>query len=183
MDVTKYILPDGRRISAGTPFGLLVHFDDGSSDTLQFPYNWLSLASESDLSRFGITTETEEQPEPAPPTPAELAAYADEKLEAVQFAGCVINGVPVATSTRGLALLNGAVTRAQADPNAVTNWVVDAGQSIALDSVTAVALGLAVAVWIQSTYDALAAVYAEISGGTITTRAQIDSFGWPSNSA
>jgi hypothetical protein len=81
----------------------------------------------------------------------QLYAYADQKHEAVRTGGCVINGVPVATTTLGMTLLNGVVSRAAANPAAVSNWIVAPGQKIPLDAATATALGLAVSDWIQST--------------------------------
>ncbi|WP_409560190.1 hypothetical protein [Hyphomicrobium sp. MC8b] len=111
----------------------------------------------------------------------DLIAYADQKHAAVMAGGCVINGVPVATTIRGMTLLNGAVSRAEKNPSAIANWVVGPDQTIALDAATAIALGLAVGDWIQTTYDALSAVYAQIRATTITTFAQIDAAQWPSN--
>lgn len=122
------------------------------------------------------------EPEPpAPPTRSQLVAYADGKLQRVQDAGCVVNGVEVSTTVKGLTMLNGAVARAIEDPAAVVTWVVSETVSVQLDAASVRALGVAVAEWIQTTYAALEAVYAAIVAGTITTCEQIDAAAWPSN--
>lgn len=110
----------------------------------------------------------------------DLVTYATAKQEAVMFGGCVINGVPVSTTVNGKVDMSGAVSLAQLVPDHVFQWVTNAG-AISLTAVQIIAVGEAVGLWVQSTYSVLGQVLAGIAAGTITTMAQIDAAGWPSN--
>jgi hypothetical protein len=55
----QYTLPDSRVLSAGTPFIL---------GDVQYPANWLELATPGDLTERGITVTEVPDPEPAPIT-------------------------------------------------------------------------------------------------------------------
>lgn len=181
-----YNVPGLGQVRPGTPFSLptVIGKDEEGNDILDvvsYPSNWLELATVEDLAARGISKTEETEPEPQPPTKAELIAYADAKLEAVQAGGCVINGVPVATTIKGLTFLNGAVSRAKENPAAMTHWVVDETLTVELTAEQTKAIGLAVGDWVQSTYNALASVYAAISSEEITAFAEIDAFAWPSN--
>lgn len=136
---------------------------------------WLPLSAEDIAQRAADAAAI------AAPSQQALIAYADTKFEAVQSGGCVVGGVPVYTTIKGLTMLNGAVARANANPAAVANWVVDATTTVQLDAATVTAIGLAVSDWVQSCYDALSDVYAAIMADEITTFAEIDAATWPSN--
>jgi hypothetical protein len=122
------------------------------------------------------------------PPPVNLVAYANAKQWALAMGGYVIafDGgptVPFDTSDIGLTLINGKISRlAQADPPASFNWQSGPTTFVTLTAAQIVQAGVAIADFVQATFDTLNTVFAGITGNTITTTEQIDAAGWPSNS-
>jgi hypothetical protein len=66
-----------------------------------------------------------------------------------------------------------------ANPTATTNWVANDFSVTQISGAQIVAIAPLVGAYAQSVYAALAAILGQIAGGTITTIAQVDSYGWP----
>lgn len=168
-----YTLPDGRQLQPGTGFTL---------DGVQYPQNWLQLATAEDLSARGITIEDVQPPEPPPPTVEELLAYLAEKRWRVETGGCPFGGMVIKTDRESQIKMTAAWTRANADPAfSIPNWKIAPGVFISLDNATILAVGDAVTAHIQACFDMEEALTAEILAGTITTYAEIDAAAWPPN--
>lgn len=117
----------------------------------------------------------------------DLIAYAHAVQWARAEAGVMValsGGAQVrfASDATGRALLNGAVTRAQqANPPPGFRWQTGATSFVTLTPAQIVTAGIAVADYIQGTFDTLDDVIADILSGTITSTAQIDAATWPAN--
>lgn len=86
------------------------------------------------------------------------------------------------TDATGRGLLNGAVTRAQqASPPAGFRWQTGATTFVTLTPAQVIAAGIAVADYVQATFDTLDDCVADILSGAITSTAQIDAAAWPDN--
>lgn len=127
-------------------------------------------------------------PEPAP-TSAQLVAYAEAKQASLVSGGFSFNiaapGQPenvilADTDLSGRTNLNGLVDLAKLDDGFTSVWV-QGGKGVTVTAPEIIALGVAVGKFVVATYQTLAAVFAGISGGSITTIAQIDAASWPSN--
>jgi hypothetical protein len=116
----------------------------------------------------------------------DLIAYANNKQSALAFGGVTVAfvGGPTVlfgTDALGLALLSGKVTRlGQANPPATVNWQTATG-FVALTGAQITSAGIAVADFVQNSFDVLASTLSGIVGGAITTTAQVDAASWPSN--
>jgi hypothetical protein len=119
---------------------------------------------------------------PAAPaaTTAQLMVYAASKQQSVSSNGLTVGGVFVGTDTQGLTLLNGAVALAGQVPSQAFSWSIPTG-SVSLTASQVIAIGVAVATFVQHTFTALQAVQSAITAGTITTTAQIDAYAWPTS--
>lgn len=120
------------------------------------------------------------------PTAAALIAYANAKQTSLVMGGftATIGGraVPFATTTAGLTMVNGKVARlGQAGPPATVNWQTGPTTFVSIAAADFLAAAVKIGDFVQATFDALPAIFSAISGGTITTTAQIDAAAWPSN--
>lgn len=98
----------------------------------------------------------------------------------IAFAGGPTVRFPTDGTGRGL--LNGAVARAQQpSPPSGFRWQTGATSFVTLTPAQVIEAGIAVADYVQATFDTLEAVLADILSGTITSTAQIDAAQWPSN--
>lgn len=117
-----------------------------------------------------------------------LAPYAYAKQSVIMSGGITVNvggtvgNVEASTDTNSLVILNGAYTMAQANPGLTFNWVQSTGVAVTLTSAQVITIFNAVSAFIQSTFTALSTAVSGISGGTITTTAQVDAVAWPVNS-
>lgn len=167
-----YTLPDGRQIAGSQPFTL---------DGIQYPRNWLALASPEDLSDRNITAE---DVPPDPPTVDELKAYAAAKRRdlangstSVDVGGGRI--IPVWTDPESRGSILGLVVAAGMDPNLTAEWKGADGVFYALDASEITALALGMMAYVQACFTTEAAVLAEIIAETITEFAEIDAADWP----
>lgn len=123
---------------------------------------------------------------PPAPTVAELLAYAADKRWRVEIGGLVLpSSAAIATDRETQSKLTAACIKASADSGyVVANWKLGPGIFTALDAGTIIAIGDAVASHVQAAFDAEAAVSAGVLADppTITTFAEIETAGWPSNS-
>lgn len=122
-----------------------------------------------------------------PPSPAQLATYAEARQAALMVGGFAYDVAPggeaaeivrADTDVSGRLNLAGLVTLAQLNPSLTSVWV-QAGGGLTLTAAEITALGVAVGTFVVQTYQALAVVLAAIAAGTITTTAQVDAAAWP----
>jgi hypothetical protein len=119
-----------------------------------------------------------------PVTQAELIAYAAARRWAAETAGIGVPGIgSVPTDERTRGVLTGAYAKAQANPAyEITDWKTPVpGVYATLTAAQIVALADAVEAHVQACFSANKAVDQAILAGTITTKAEIDSYAWPSN--
>lgn len=113
----------------------------------------------------------------------ELAAYANELQWRLATGGHTVSvaGTPrrFATDLTSQALITGKAVRfEQASPPASVAWQFESG-FVTISAADFLTAAVAIADWVQSTFDALPAVLAAIASGSITTTAQVDSASWP----
>lgn len=123
-------------------------------------------------------------PAPAPPTVAELKAYAAAKRWAVETGGIVLpGGVQVTTDERTRGVITAAYVQAGADPAfTIPNWKLATGVYVTLDAATIFAIGDAITAHVQACFSANAAIDSRIADETYTTYADIETaVEWPAN--
>lgn len=109
-----------------------------------------------------------------------LIEHANVRQWAVATGGVVADlgsGVTLAvpTDSTGLTLVNGAVSRVNADsPPAIIRWQTGPASFVTLTAAQVKTLGNVVADHVQGTFDTLDSVLADIADGTIATTAEID---------
>lgn len=118
------------------------------------------------------------------PTKAELIAYANAAQWALVTGGRTITvgeqDIMFSTSTDrrnldGLTLLNGKVSRlGQANPPETVLWQIGPTAFASIAAADFLAAATEVADWVQSTFEALPAIFDAIDTGIITSPAQID---------
>jgi hypothetical protein len=84
------------------------------------------------------------------------------------------SGMPLKTDDRSQAKVNGAVLAATADQNFTTQWHADDGSYWPLDAAGVTAMSAELQAHINNCFAISAQTMAEITNGTITTLAQID---------
>jgi hypothetical protein len=149
---------------------------------INYPANWLDLASPEDLAAHGIFAEDVPTPPAPPPTLEALNEYLASKRYTIETSGIVLNGLPVWTDRGTQGMLSRVVQLL--DRGTLTpplNIKTPAGH-LALSAEQIGAIGDAVALHVQAAFDVEATVSGQIINGTITTFAQIDAANWPSNS-
>ncbi len=114
------------------------------------------------------------------PEPVDLYAYAASKRYAIETGGIVLDGMRVMTDRASQSLITGAYNYVQANPDVLVKFKTAAG-FVELTATQMTAIANAVAAHVQASFAAEGAVDAEIGAGTITTKAEIDAFAWPSN--
>ncbi len=116
-------------------------------------------------------------PEPAP---VDLYAYAASKRYAIETGGIVINGMSITTDRASQSMITGAYSYVQANPTVTVKFKTAAGfVELTAEQMTAVAN--AVGAHVQASFAAEGEVTSRIVAGTITAKAEIDDFAWPSN--
>ncbi len=116
-------------------------------------------------------------PEPAP---VDLYAYAASKRYAVETGGIVLNGMRVMTDRASQSLITGAYNYVQANPDITVKFKTSGG-FVELTAAQMTAIANAVGAHVQAAFAAEGEINQQIIAGTITTPAEIDAFGWPSN--
>jgi hypothetical protein len=109
----------------------------------------------------------------------DLKAYANAMQWAKASGGylATINGspVPFSTSTESLGLIAGKVARLQQpNPPAVVQWQTSSDTFVSIAAADFITASIAIADYVQATFDKLATVIARIDAGTISTLAQVD---------
>lgn len=110
----------------------------------------------------------------APPTMAELVAYASSARYAKEIGGIVVAGVPVATDDRSKQMILGARVAADTDPDFSTLWVGADGNIYPVTAAAMITISNAVLAHVAACFTLFASVKTQIDVGTITTTAQID---------
>jgi len=126
-------------------------------------------------------------PEPPWPTRADLVAYANAEQWRRATGGytATIDGTPMVfpTDTVSMGLMTGKAARLdQPDPPASFRWQTPTG-FVEIAAADFRGAAIAVADFVQGTFDALAIVLSGIADGTITTIAEIDAADWPAFAA
>mgnify|MGYP000935891103 CR=1 FL=1 len=121
-------------------------------------------------------------PQPEPPTVAELKAYAAEKRWQVEVGGVLVEvapgvSVPVPTDDRAKLLILGAAQTLT--PDATAPFVAGGVVYGTLSGAQFVALHAAVVAHVQATFPVLAELITQIDAGTVTSTTQIDAAAWP----
>jgi hypothetical protein len=120
-----------------------------------------------------------------PPTVAQLIAYANAKQWTLATGDYTItvNSSPLVfpSDVVSLGLITGKAARlAQPNPPASFEWQTPTG-FVTIAAADFISVATQIADFVQSTFSALAVVFAAIEAGTITTTAEIDASSWPSN--
>jgi hypothetical protein len=118
-------------------------------------------------------------------TKAMLLAYANAKQWALATGDYTItvNSAPLVfpSDVVSMGLITGKAARlAQPNPPASFEWQTPTG-FVTIAAADFIAVATQIADFVQSTFNALAVVFAAIEAGTITTTAEIDAATWPSN--
>jgi hypothetical protein len=113
------------------------------------------------------------------PTAADLVVYANAKQWALATGGRLetVGGQAImfATTMDSMTLMAGKVQRLhQPNPPTVINWQTGPTSFIAIPAADFEVAATAIADFVQSTFDALPAIFAGIQSGAITSQAQID---------
>jgi len=112
-----------------------------------------------------------------PPSREELAAYAADRRWRAETGGIAVDGLTIATDRESQAMISNAVQTAERTGQSI-NYKAG-GVFVTLTPEQIIGLALTVAVHVQASFAAEAAVVADIDAGTITTIAQIDAHAWP----
>ncbi len=166
MPTVTFTLPDSRVLTPGQPFVL---------EGVQYPANWLSLATTTELADRGIVRAEILDPEPLPPTTVELATYAAARRYQVEVAGCSWGTYTVATDRESqgkmiaefVAISGGLRT----DPSP---WKFKDGTFASLSNADMSAVALAARAHIANAFALEEQALAAITAATITTYAGID---------
>ncbi len=111
---------------------------------------------------------------PAPPTVAELQAYASDKRWRKETGGITVGEITVSTDDRSKMMLMGARVHAASDPGFTTQWKTTDGSFAILDATTINALSAAVLAHVDACFAREAEVQAAILEGEVETTAAID---------
>lgn len=123
-------------------------------------------------------------PPPPPPTTEQLFAYAAAKRWQVETGGIAVPGFgTVRTDERTQGVLTAGYVKALANPQyEITDYKTPIqGVYATLTAPQIIALADAVEAHVQACFSANKAVDQAILAGTITTKAEIDAYTWPSN--
>jgi hypothetical protein len=150
---------------------------------IQYPANWLQLASVDDLEAHGIVRNEAPDPTPAPLTKEQLSAYAADKRYRVETGGCSDGMGHIVDTTRDsqtkliaeMVALGGGL-RTDGSP-----WKMKVGGFVSISNTQMLAVIMAVRTHIASAFAAENAATDSIDSGAITTAAEIDAVSWPSN--
>lgn len=103
-----------------------------------------------------------------------LAAFAGQCRWERETSGVTVVGIPIATDDRSKLLIMGCRVAAMADAAWTTTWFASDGSTHILDAPTMIAVSDAVAAHVADCFAVYSLVVAGISGGTITTPAQVE---------
>ena len=179
-----YTLPDNREVPAGTAFSAFITLKPGPPpvrDLVQFPPNWLALATPADLARIGVTVR--EIPDP-PPSVDLLIAYAADRRRSLANGSAVISAgtrsIPTFVDAKSRGSITALVVALNFAPDLSTPWKGSDGEFYTLTPAELPAFALGMLQFVQACFAAEEIVKAAITAGTITTFEEIDAFAWPS---
>ena len=109
---------------------------------------------------------------PAPP-PISLPDYSAAARYAKETGGITVNGAKIATDRASQAMISGAYSYAQSNPNATISFKAASG-FVSLTAAQMIAIGQAVATHVQTCFSTEASIASAIAASTITTTSQID---------
>lgn len=107
-----------------------------------------------------------------------LKDYAAQKRFEVETGGVTVGAIRVATDRESQALINGAYSAVQRDPQRIIDWK-GINAFVSLDASAVATLADAVATHVQAAFAMEATVSAAIDAGIITDRAAVDAAAWP----
>lgn len=144
---------------------------------------------EKDIAFSGCTYDAERgfiAAQNAPPTKAELQAYANSKQWALATGGIELalggSTLRFATDAVSQTLITGKAARlSQPNPPASINWQTPDGSWVTITDAEFMTVAIAIADFVQATFDTLKDVLTAIDAGTITDKAGVDAASWPSN--
>lgn len=164
----KYYLPGNTEIFAGSAF---------SYADIKYPSNWLTLASNADLTAVGITKQIVEDP-PVVITADNLYNYNTNKRQEVIGGQATINvgsrSIPVWVDSDSRGSMTALVVATNINPNLEVDWKGADGDFYHLSTAEIVSLGLNTMVYVQSQFGIEKLVQAKIANTQITTYSQID---------
>ena len=116
----------------------------------------------------------------------QLKAYANAKQWTLATGGFSVtiggNAYEFNTDTVSQGLISRKALRfEQPNPPASTKWQLPNGSWLTIAATDFITAAIAIADFVQSTFDALEAVEADIDTGTITDIAGVDAYVWPAN--
>jgi hypothetical protein len=138
-------------------------------------YGPTSIATEAEL----LEVLSQQAPDVVMETKLGLIAYANRLQWAMATGGymATINGqqVPFSTTPESLGLISGKVARLQQpNPPATILWQVGPSDFVNIAAADFEAAAIAIADYVQATFDVLSAVMIKIKSGQTTTKAQVD---------
>ncbi|MGE8942707.1 DUF4376 domain-containing protein [Leptospira interrogans] len=167
-----YTLPDERQLRAGQAFAL---------NGIQYPSNWLALATPQDLADRGITAEEQPAPEPEPPTVEQLKQYAAAKRRDLANGSTVIDvggsrEIEVWTDAESRGAILGLVVATGMNPEITTQWKGADGGFHTLNPAEITALAMGMMSYVQICFAAESDVIADIQADppAIVSIADID---------
>ncbi len=113
----------------------------------------------------------------------DLIAYAAAKRYLIEIGGYTYEGHLIATDRDSQSKITSvAVAASTVGSSFSTDWKCSDGTFFTLDQTEAIAMATAIMTFVSACFAAEAAVATAITGGTITTTADIDAASWPANS-
>ena len=166
--------PTGPTITTITPLGLTVTVVVADDQVTQAQDRHNTLAESA--------TYTDEQIASLDPPPAAdsvaagLLAYSAQQRWTLAQGGITLNGMPMATDDATRQTITSAVVLAQTDPTVTIQWKGQDGTFVTLNATQIVAIGQAIAGFVQVCFSTESTIADGINATppTITTKAQID---------
>ncbi len=113
-------------------------------------------------------------------TEADLIAYAAAKRYLIETGGYTYDSHPIATDRDSQSKITAVALSANLVGSSFSaEWKCSDGTFFTLDQAAAIAMATAVMTFVSACFAAEAAVVTAITGGTITTTADIDGASWP----
>ena len=112
---------------------------------------------------------------------AALKAYAAAVRFSKETGGMTVNGHAYPTDRETQSKLTAAVVMSQVNTSATFQWKAEDG-FVQLNAAGILAVAQAIGGYVQGCFAAEQAIAAAIDGGTITTKEQVDGYGWPPSS-
>jgi hypothetical protein len=192
LNIGDKVIASDRLSASGQAFAVTVDLFTGEQTQTEYTSTFSApdgteLVDATDAVLGGTWTEQGGFAPPAPivPTKNELSAYANKKQWELATGGftATVAGTPCTfeTDTISQGLITGKAVRfAQVNPPASVDWQFATG-FVTISASDFMTAAIAVADFVQSTFDALKTVFAAIQADTITDTAGVDAAAWPAN--